>query len=320
MKQIENEGEVVGIDVSSKTLDIEALHSGAVQRIRNNEEGIREITAQMLELRPKLIVMEATGGYERALAIALVQAGLAVAVVNPRQVRDFAKALGKLAKTDRIDAHVIALYGERMRPEPRGVPEKEVRELDALVSRRGQLKEMITAEKNRMGVAPRPMKPSILEHVRWMQQQVKDLEKELNRVIEASPIWRAKEKLLKSVPGIAEVTARALIAKLPELGHVTAKQAAALVGVAPFARDSGKYKGQRSIWGGRASVRSALYMATLTAIRWNPVIRAHHLQLIARGKLFKVAMVACMRRLVTILDAMVRKNQRWTDVTRLNPA
>ena len=187
--------------------------------------------------------------------------------------------------------------------------------MDALITRRAQLKEMLTAEKNRMGVAPRTMRSSILKHVRWMESQVKELEAELNQVIEASPIWRAKEDLLTSVPGIGEVTAQSLIAMLPELGHVTAKRAAALVGVAPFARDSGPKKGKRSIWGGRASLRAALYMATLNAIRWNPVLRVHYKQLMARGKLFKVAMVACMRRLLTILDAMVRKNQRWTDVT-----
>lgn len=307
--------EYVGIDVSKKKLDVSTLHRGEHRTVRHDEEGIRSICEQLLVLRPTLIVMEATGGYERELAVALVLAGLPVAVVNPRQVRDFAKAMGMLAKTDKVDAGVLALFGERIKPEPRGVPEKEVRELDALITRRTQLKEMLTAEKNRMGVAPRPVRPSILKHVRWMESQVEELEAELNQVIQASPIWRAKEDLLISVPGIAHVTAQSLIAMLPELGHVTAKRAAALVGVAPFARDSGTKKGKRSIWGGRASLRAALYMATLSAIRWNPVIRAHFKQLKDRGKLFKVAMVACMRRLLTILDAMVRKNQRWTDVT-----
>jgi transposase len=307
--------EYVGIDVSKKTLDVTTLHRGEHRTVHHDEEGISSICEQMLVLRPKLIVMEATGGYERELAIALVLAGLPVAVVNPRQVRDFAKAMGMLAKTDKVDSGVLGLFGERIRPEPRGVPEKEVRELNALITRRAQLKEMLTAEKNRMGVAPRTMRPSILEHVRWMESQVKELEAELNQVIQASPIWRAKEDLLTSVPGIGEVTAQSLIAMLPELGHVTAKRAAALVGIAPFARDSGPKKGKRSIWGGRASLRAALYMATLSAIRWNPVLRAHFKQLKARGKLFKVAMVACMRRLLTILDAMVRKNQHWTDVT-----
>ena len=218
--------EYVGIDVSKKTLDVATLHRGEHRTVRHDEEGIRSICEQMLVLRPKLIVMEATGGYERELAIALVLAGLPVAVVNPRQVRDFAKAMGMLAKTDKVDAGVLALFGERIRPEPRGVPEKEVRELNALITRRAQLKEMLTAEKNRMGVAPRTMRPSILEHVRWMESQVKELEAELNQVIQASPIWRAKEELLTSVPGIGDVTAQSLIAMLPELGHVTAKRAA----------------------------------------------------------------------------------------------
>jgi len=308
----------VGIDVSKKKFDVVTLPEGEWQSYGNDEEGIRSLCDQMLELRPKLIVMEATGRYERELAIALVLAGLPVAVVNPRQVRDFAKAIGKLAKTDRVDAGILALFAERMRPEPRGVPEKEVRELDALITRRAQLKEMITAEKNRAGVAPRPMKPAIQDHVRWMEGQVKGIEDELEEVIEKSPIWRAREDLLTSAPGIGPGTARTLIAKLPELGHVTSKQASALVGVAPFARDSGKYKGQRRIWGGRACVRSALYMATLSAIRWNPVIKAHYDQLRSRGKLFKVAMVACMRKLLTLLDAMVRKNERWSARTALN--
>jgi transposase len=308
----------VGIDVSKKQFDVVTLPEGEWQSYGNDEQGIRSLRDQMLVLRPKLIVMEATGRYERELAIALVLAGLPVAVVNPRQVRDFAKAMGKLAKTDRVDAGILALFAERMRPEPRGVPEKEVRELDALITRRAQLKEMITAEKNRAGVAPRPMKPAIQDHVRWMEGQVKGIEDELEDVIEKSPIWRAREDLLTSAPGIGPGTARTLIAKLPELGHVTSKQASALVGVAPFARDSGKYKGQRRIWGGRACVRSALYMATLSAIRWNPAIKAHYDQLRARGKLFKVAMVACMRKLLTLLDAMVRKNERWSVRTALN--
>lgn len=308
----------VGIDVSKKKFDVVTLPGGEWQSFGSDEEGIRSLREQMLALRPKLIVMEATGRYERELAIALVLAGLAVAVVNPRQARDFAKAMGKLAKTDRVDAGILALFAERVRPEPRGVPEKETRELEALITRRTQLKEMVTAEKNRAGVAPRSMKPAILDHVRWMEMQVKGIEDELDDVIGKSPIWRAREDLLTSAPGIGSGTARTLIARLPELGRVTSKQASALVGVAPFARDSGKYKGQRRIWGGRAGVRCALYMATLSAIRWNPVIKAHYDQLRARGKLFKVAMVACMRKLLTLLDAMIRKNQRWNARTALN--
>jgi transposase len=311
--------EFVGIDVSKKTLDVVNLHGGEHQSFTNDSRGIETIAEQLVPLGPELVVMEATGGYERELAIALVLAGLPVAVVNPRHVRDFAKAVGKLAKTDKVDAWVIALFGERVRPEPRGVPEKEVQELDALITRRGQLVAMITAEKNRMGVAPRAMRPSILEHVTWMERQVDDIEGELNRLIEASPIWRAREDLLRSMPGIGSVSAMMLIARLPELGHVTAKRSAALVGIAPFARDSGIRKGKRCTWGGRADVRAAMFMATVSAVRWNPVLRAHFEQLKSRGKPYKVAMVACMRRLLTILSAMVRKNQRWTDVT-LAPA
>ena len=305
----------VGIDVSKMTLDVMILGGGEYCTFSNDRKGIRELRKRMDSLRPRLIVMEATGGFERELAIELVLAGLAVAVVNPRQVRDFAKAMGRLAKTDKVDAGTIALFAERVRPEPRGVPEKEVRELDALMTRRGQLVEMVTAEKNRMAMAPPAMRPSIREHVLWMERQLKDIEGELDQVIAESPIWRAREDLLTSMPGIGSVVAKTLIARLPELGYVSAKRSAALVGVAPFARDSGTWKGKRAIWGGRADVRAMLYMATLSAIRCNPVIRAHYDQLVARGKLAKVAMVACMRRILTILDAMLRKSQPWTDVT-----
>jgi transposase len=302
----------VGIDVSKDTLELLIRPTAEFVSRPNNREGIGSILAQLLELRPVLVVVEATGGYERDLAIALAVAGLPLAVVNPRQVRDFAKALGQLAKTDRVDAGVIAHFAETIRPEPRGVPEAESRELEALITRRGQLIEMSTAEKNRAGTAARSMRAAIQEHVRWLEKQIKDLDRELARLIEASPVWRARDDLLKSAPSIGDCTARILIARLPELGHLSAKQIAALVGLAPFACDSGQYRGKRKIWGGRADVRSALYMATLSAIRCNAPIRAHFKQLEARGKLFKVAMVACMRKLLTILNTMVRNNQRWT--------
>lgn len=305
----------VGIDVSKLTLDVATLHGAGHHTVSNDKKGIKELSEQMRALAPGLIVMEATGGFEREVAIALVLSGLPVAVVNPRAVRDFAKAMGTLAKTDRVDAGVLALFGERVRPEPRGVPEKEVRELDALVTRRSQLVEMVTAEKNRMAMAPPALRPSIQEHIRWMETQLKEIEADLDQLIEASPIWQAQADLLTSMPGIGNVTAKVLIARLPELGHVTAKRSAALVGVAPFARDSGTRKGKRGIWGGRADVRSVLYMAALTAIRWNPVIRAHYEKLIALGKVKKVALVACMRRMLKILDAMVRTNRHWIDVT-----
>jgi transposase len=301
----------VGVDVSKRTLDMAVRPTGEVRAVANDAQGIAELRERLLELRPHLIVLEATGGYERELSITLALAGLAVAVVNPRQVRDFAKAIGKLAKTDRVDAGVIALFGERVQPEPRGVPEEEARELDALVTRRQQLTEMITAEKNRLGVAAGSMKPGIREHVKWLQRQLSDIEVELRRVVENSPVWSQRENLLTSTPGIGEKTAHALIAQLPELGRLTSKQIAALVGLAPFACDSGYHRGKRKIWGGRASVRSTLYMATFAALHCNPIIRAHYHQLINRGKLFKVAMVACMRKLLVILNTMVKFNTPW---------
>ena len=302
----------VGIDVSKKRLDVVTLPGGEIQSFPNSPDGIGSLRDVLIVLRPELVVMEATGGYEREVAVALVLSGLPVAVVNPRQVRDFAKAIGTLAKTDNVDAGVIALFGERLRPEPRGVAPAEIQELDALVTRRSQLIEMITAEKNRHGVAPRPMRAGIQAHIRWMELQLKDIELDLERIIQASPIWRSKEELFTSIPGLGSTTARTLIARLPELGIVSTKRLASLVGVAPFARDSGTFRGKRCIWGGRADVRAALYMATLSSIRWNPITKAHYDQLRARGKPFKVAMVACMRKLLGVLDAMVRHNRHWS--------
>ena len=304
-------GTFVGIDVSKRTLDMLVRPSGEFITVANDPEGIEQLRDRIRALRPTLVVMEATGGYERALAIALALVGLPVAVVNPRQVRDFAKSIGQLAKTDRVDAGVIALFGERVQPAPRGVPEADLRALDALVTRRVQLTEMVTAEKNRAGIATPGLKRQIQEHVKWMQQQIAAIDDDLKELIESSPLWRAREELLTSAPGIGENTARKLIAQLPELGHLSSKKIASLVGIAPFARDSGRFRGQRSIWGGRASVRATLYMATFAAIRCNPIIRAHYQQLRNRGKAFKVAMVACMRKFLVILNVMAKTNTPW---------
>lgn len=301
----------IGIDVSKQRLDVLVRPSGEFFSADNGTVGIEEIRTRLVVLRPTLIVLEATGGYEREVAVALVLAGLPVAVVNPRQVRDFAKSIGQLAKTDRVDAGVIALFGERVRPQPRGVPEAEVRELDALVTRRVQLTEMITAEKNRLGFSAPALKRQIHEHVQWMQRQISAIDGELEHLIQSSPIWRAREDLLTSAPGIGENTARKLIAQLPELGGLTSKKISSLVGIAPFARDSGRFHGQRRIWGGRASVRATLYMATFAAVRCNPIIRAHYHHLRNRGKPFKVAMVACMRKFLVILNTMVKYNTPW---------
>lgn len=315
-----NNGIFVGIDVSQRTLDIVVRPTGEYFQALNDAEGIAKLRERLLELRPTLVVMEATGGYERELSIALVLGGLAVAVVNPRQVRDFAKSMNRFGKTDRVDAGVIAMFAEKLTPEARGVPEKEVRELDALVTRRQQLIDMRTAEKNRVGLAPASQKVRIKDHIGYLDAQIDAVEEELESAIQKSRVWEARDELLRSMPAIGPVTSSTLIARVPELGRLSSKAIAALIGVAPFAVDSGKYKGQRKIWGGRADVRTTLYMATISAIRCNPVIRAHYEQLKGRGKLAKVAIVACMRKLLVILNAMVRTNQPWCPNTAAQAA
>ena len=303
---------VVGVDVSKSELENFFLPDSLDWLEPNNEGGIEALVLRLQELKPDLVVLEATGGYETAVTAALVMAKIPVAVVNPRQVRNFAKAMGKLAKTDKIDAQVIALFGERIRPEARGIPEQDVRELDALVTRRRQVQAMITAEKNREQVAGVAVRPRIAEHLRWLAQELDDTDQEIATAIEQSAAWCARDELLRSAPGIGPVLSRTLIAELPELGTLESKRISSLVGVAPWPRDSGIFRGQRKISGGRASVRCALYMATFVAIRCNPVIRAHYKALKARGKVFKVAMVACMRKFLGILNAMVRDNRPWS--------
>lgn len=310
----------VGVDISKGALDVLIRPTGEFYSVANDEKGIEQVRTQLLEIRPKLVVMEATGGYERELAIALYVAGLAVAVVNPRRVRDFARAMNTLAKTDRVDAGVLALFGEKVAPEARGVPEEEARELDALTTRRQQLVEMRTAEKNRLGVAARKQKPGIQEHIAYLDEQIGGIQDELEAMIAKSPAWQVRDELLRSVPSVGPRTSEMLISRLPELGQLTSKKIAALIGVAPYPRDSGMYKGQRRIWGGRADVRTAMYMATISAVRCNPVIKAHYQQLRARGKLPKVAMVACMRKLLVILNAMVKANLHWQVFPEAQPA
>lgn len=246
-----------------------------------------------------------------ACAAALAAGQLPVAVINPRQARDFAKSLGKLAKTDRIDAAILARFAEAIRPEPRLLPDEQTQQLQALLARRRQLIDMLIAEKNRLYLAHRRVKPRLQEHITWLEQELEELDKDLQDQIKASPLWREKENLLRSVPGVGPVTATTLLAELGELGQLNRKEIAALVGVAPFNCDSGKMHGRRAIWGGRASVRTTLYMATLSAIRFNPIIRAHFEHLQKEGKVFKVALVACMRKLLTILNAMVCSGVAW---------
>jgi transposase len=301
----------VGIDVSKDTLDVCVLPTGESFRVSNDGAGIEELRRKLQPLAPERVVMEATGGLEAEASLTLRQAGLNTCVVNPLWVKNFAKADGQLAKSDNIDAGVIAKYGERMLPEVRELASDDVRELDALVTRRRQLVQMSTAEKNRKGLSPRGLRPGIQMHIDWMSEEMERIEKEMEAVIKKNAGWQETVDLYMSAPGVGIKTAYSLIAEAPELDRIGAKQISALVGIAPYPRDSGKFKGQRRIRGGRASMRCMLYMATLSATKWNPVIKAHYTQLIARGKPFKVAMVACMRKLLVILSAMARSRTPW---------
>ena len=300
-----------GVDVSKARLDVASTDSDATWSVSNAPDGIARLVQRLREQAPMLVVMEATGGFEVAAAAALAAAEIPVVIANPRQVRDFAKSTGQLAKTDAIDAHILALFAERVRPQVRPLPDDAARALDAIVGRRRQIIDMITAENNRLGFALPAVHHGIKKHIRWLERQLSDIDSELDDLIRKSPVWQAKSDLLRDVPGVGPNLARTLIAELPELGRLSNKQIAALVGVAPLARDSGLFRGKRMIWGGRASVRSALYMSSLSASKWNPVIRVFYRRLRDRGKPPKVAHVACMRKLLTILNAMIRDARKW---------
>jgi transposase len=275
---------------------------------------MQQLVSKLGEISPKLIVLEATGGLERRAIAALAGASLPVVAVNPRQVRDFAKATGRLAKTDAIDAAVLALFADRIRPQIRPLRDEETQELEALVVRRRQVVDMITAEKNRLIAAPpsKRVRTAIGKTIKWLQKQLEEIDSDLDNAVKGSSIWREKDDLLQSVPGVGKVLSRTLLSLVPELGTLGKKQLSALVGVAPLNWDSGQQRGRRTIWGGRAHVRAVLYMGALVAARFNPVIRAFHARLIAAGKLPKVALVACMRKLLTILNAIVRDRTPWT--------
>jgi transposase len=296
----------VGIDVSKKHLDVAVRPLDTRLRVDNDPEGHLAIVNLLRELGPVLVVVEPTGGYETALVCALVEAKIAVAVVNARQIRDFAKSRGKLAKTDRIDAQMLACFAEANRPEPRAVPDEQLRQLEALVTRRRQLVDMRAMEMARKELAPKAVRPSIDMVIKFLSQQIDDADKGITKLVDSNTTWRAKGQLLESVKGVGRVVAASLMALLPELGRLNRKQIAALVGVAPFNNDSGKKRGRRRIWGGRAAVRSVLYMAALSARTHDPLLRAFYERLSGRGKLKKVALVACMRKLLTRLNAMVR--------------
>lgn len=303
---------VVGIDISKDRLDIGVVPTSEKWSIPNEVDGLAELACRLSDLSPKLVVMEATGGLERPVRAVLEQAGLRCAVVNPRQVRDFAKSMGILAKTDSLDALVLATFGEKVEPEARPGKDRDTQELEAILTRRRQLVGILTGEKNRLKqVASTRVRTNIQEHIAWIEKCLKDLDNEMRTRIKDMPEWREKGKIIQSVPGVGPVTMRTLLALLPELGKLSRKEIAALAGLAPFNRDSGKFKGQRHIWGGRAAVRSVLYMAALTAIRWNSVLKTFYSRLIEAGKKKKVAITACMRKLVIILNSMVRSGNMW---------
>jgi transposase len=312
----------IGIDVSQERLDVAIRPAGEYFYVGNSQEGIATLiqrlkskgdsksersAAELIEL----IVLEATGGLEMPVAAAMAEAKLPVAIVNPRQVRDFAKSTGKLAKTDKLDAHVLAHFAEAIKPQPRMIADEQAQALSAILARRHQLVEMLTAEKNRLLRAHKRVVPEIGKHIAFLERRLKDIDDELSQLIQQSPIWREKEELLRSVPGIGQVSSMTLLAELPELGRLNRKQISALVGVAPFNRDSGTLRGKRMVWGGRANVRAVLYMSALVAVRHNPVLKQFYQRLVKAGKAPKVALTACMRKLLVILNTMLKNRTSW---------
>lgn len=301
----------VGIDVAKARLDIAVRPTGEAWSVTNEETGIAAVISRLGQLTPALVVLEATGGLEVPLVAALAATKLPVVVVNPRQVRDFARATGKLAKTDTIDARVLAHFGEAVRPRPRPLPDAQSQALMALLARRRQIVGMLTAEKNRFQTASPPVREDIQRHITWLEGDLSKLDKDMEDAVHHSPVWREKEELLRSVPGVGRVVAMNLLIDLPELGSLDRKQIAALVGVAPLNRDSGTMRGKRTVWGGRARLRAALYMAALAASRYNPVIAVFYHRLCEAGKAKKVALTACMRKLLTMLNAIVKHGTPW---------
>jgi len=302
---------VIGVDVSKDSLEVAIGPHKDIITFANDQKGVDSLVKKLKRIDAQLTVFESTGGYELLATSCLAEAGLAVVIVNPRQVRNFAKATGILAKTDAIDARVIARFAEAVKPEVRQLKDRQTSELTALVTRRRQIIEMIVAERNRLRLANKRNKKDIEDHIRWLKKRLDKIETDIGKMIQSSPIWRCKDDILQSVPGIGPVTSASLICDLPELGVLSPKKIAMLAGLAPLNCDSGKYKGRRRIWGGRASVRSGLYMATMAAIRCNPAIKGFYQRLIAAGKCHKVAATACMRKLLIIVNAMLRDQTLW---------
>lgn len=304
----------VGIDVCKEYLDV-AISPGADSfRLSNNEEGIKELLVRLGGLSIRIITIEATGGLEAPAACALTSSGFPVAVMNPRQVRDFARASGRIAKTDAIDAELLARFGEAMKPEVRALKDAQTRELTALVSRRRQLVDMLKQEKNHLSSAPSKVRKGVLSHIEWLKKRIGNLDREMELAIKESPAWRGDATLLRSVPGVGNVLSTSLLACLPELGKLNRRQISSLVGVAPMNRDSGSFRGRRVVWGGRSYVRSVLYMGTLSATRCNPAIRDFYKRLIAAGKAQKVAITACMRKLLVILNTLMKTRRKWQEL------
>lgn len=305
----------IGIDVSKETLDVHVIPEGKDFVFNNDTDGLKAICKKLSKLRPTLIVMEATGGLQIPAAVALGLKKLPVAVINPRQARDFAKASGRLAKTDKIDARVLALFGQQIRPEVTPLKDEQTRELSALMARRKQLLGMLVMEKNRFHLSSGSVREDISKNMEWLESRLAEINTHLGQMVRQSPLWHEQDNLLRSVPGVGEVLSTTLLANLPELGKLDKRSISALVGVAPMNCDSGKRRGKRQVWGGRSGVRSALYMAIMTAIRFNPVISAFYKRLTEVGKPHKVAATACMHKLLIILNAMVRTGQPWSPCT-----
>jgi|SRR6185295_5360568 len=308
----DKEERFVGIDVASTHVDVCVRPGEVTARFDYAESGFDELVAFLAKHSPTLIVLEATGGYEGPVAASIAASNMAVAIVNPRQVRDFARATGKLAKTDALDASALAHFAAAIRPEARPLADEETRELTALVTRRRQLVEMRTAEQARLRVcSSRATKLDLKQHIAWLTKRIKDHDKDIGEAVRRSPLWREKDDLLRSIPGLGSVSSSTLLALLPELGRLDRRKIAALVGVAPFNRDSGKLRGRRAIWGGRGDIRAVLFMATTTAVKHNAVLREGYARLVAAGKAKKVALVACMRRLLGIANAVLRDGAHW---------
>jgi transposase len=309
----------VGIDVGKAFLDVAVRPAGTHERLPNDEAGVAQLVDALQAVLPTLVVLEATGGLEVPVTAALAAAGLAVAVINPRQVRDFAKAVGQLAKTDALDAHLLARFAEVVRPEPRSLRDAEAQALSALLTRRRQVSAMLVAEQQRLPVTVAALRPRVAAHIAWLREERDELDRQLRDQVRGSPLWREDDDLLQSVPGVGPVLATTLIAELPELGRLNRKQIATLVGVAPLNCESGILRGRRIVWGGRAQVRAVLWMGTLVAVQHNPVFRQFYTRLVAAGKPKKVALTACMHKLLTVLNALLRQRAPWQPAHTVTP-